>query len=130
MTPISFKSLTKPAITRDQLKAYAQASGDVNPIHLDETFAKEAGFPSVIAHGMLSMAFLGDAICLNFSPRTHRLTRFRCRFRKVIFPGDSLTCKGTVDSEEPSGLIKLNLQIENQNGELTADGDAELVSNP
>ena len=52
----------KAAITTTQLVQYAGASGDFNRIHYDEPFAKEGGFPSVIAHGMLSMAFFGQLL--------------------------------------------------------------------
>src|ERR1700749_1688324 len=55
-------SLEKPPITTTQLVQYAGASGDFNRIHYDEPFAKEGGFPSVIAHGMLSMAFFGQLL--------------------------------------------------------------------
>src|SRR5437016_14510002 len=52
--------LVKPPITQEQLRRYAEASGDSNPIHLDEEAAHHVGLDSVIAHGMLSMAFLGQ----------------------------------------------------------------------
>jgi acyl dehydratase len=120
------KPLTKPAITREQLKAYASASGDPNPIHLDETFAKEAGFPSVIAHGMLSMAFLGDHIRFNFPETHYQVQRFKVKFKKVTFPGDVLSCEGSVRKVGPDEITVI-VRTKNQKGEVTTEGEATLL---
>lgn len=122
----NLKSLTRGPLTRDQLKAYAHAALDFNPIHLEEEFAKEAGFPSVIVHGMLSMAFLGDLVLLNFPEDKFKLKRFRTRFRKVTFPGDVLTCEGKIKSISPEGVITVTISAKNQKNEVTSDGDAEI----
>ncbi len=121
------KVLTKPPITREQLRAYASSSGDGNPIHLDENFAQEAGFPSVIVHGMISMAFLGDTLQYNFPPDAFRVAKIRARFRKVTFPGDVLSCEGRVKRIEPDGRTIVGLLTRNQRGEITTDGEAEIV---
>lgn len=115
----------KPPITREQLNQYAQASGDFNPIHLDQNFAREAGFPGVIAHGMLSMAFLGDYINEHFPPSQYRLVRFKVRFKKITFPGDEISCQGTIRSVEPK-TITVILAACNQNAEETTSGEATL----
>lgn len=122
----SLQPLVKPAITREQLKEYAAASGDNNPIHLDENFAKVAGFPSVIVHGMISMAFMGDHLLFNFPPKTYRLGRVKGRFRKVTFPGDVLSCEGKVKKLLPGEGLLVSLATRNQNGEVTTDGEAEV----
>jgi len=122
----TLKSFTRGPVTREHLKAYADASLDFNPIHLDEQFAKEAGFPSVIVHGMLSMAFLGDLILYNFPESKYQLKRFRTRFRKVTFPGDVLTCEGKIKSITPEGVITVTILAKNQKNEVTSDGDAEI----
>lgn len=118
---------SKPTLTREHLKAYAEASGDHNPIHLNEAFAKEAGFKSVIAHGMLSMAFLGDYIRKNFPESQFTLKRFRVRFKKITFPGDTLTCQGTLKENPNAGELVLVLQTLNQNLEITTEGEAHLI---
>ncbi len=119
--------LAKPAITREQLHEYAEASGDKNPIHLDDTFAKEAGFPSVIVHGMLSMAFIADHVAKNFPEAEYDVKRLKTRFRKVTFPGDVLTCEGKVKLVTPEGRVVVSLSLTNQKAELTADGEAEIA---
>jgi len=117
--------LEKPEITLSQLKQYGKVSGDLNPIHFDKAFAEDAGFPSVIAHGMLSMAFLGDYLIKYFSEDEYRLVRFKTRFRKVTFPGDVLTCFGHVKEVSRSQVI-ISLGARNQNGIVTTEGEAIL----
>lgn len=121
------QQVVKPAITREQLKAYAEAAEDNNRIHLDEEFAHQAGFPSVIAHGMLSMAFLADAVAANFPPSQYRFARMRTRFRKVTFPGDVLRCEGRLKQIHEDGSLVVTISTVNQKGEVTTDGEVDLV---
>ena len=123
-TPL--KTVEKPPFTREQLKAYAPASGDFNPIHLDDEFAKQAGFPSVIVHGMLSMACLADLVAANFPPERYRLKKLKTRFRKVTFPGNSLKLEGKIKKIGPSGELIVGLAAKSENGETTADGEATV----
>jgi acyl dehydratase len=125
--PIEFRAW--PAITREQLRAYAEASGDPNRIHLDEEVARSAGLPGVIAHGMLSMAFLGERALevLRESPGLEglRLVSFSSRFKAMTFPGDVVSVGGVVKLAEPDALT-LDLQAKNQKGELTTFGSAKF----
>lgn len=117
--------LKQEPISRQQLVKYAHASGDMNPIHLDEGFAKQAGFPSVIVHGMLSMAYLADYLRMNFPEGDFELNRLKSRFRKVTFPGDVLTCEGEIKRIDENVLV-VSLWACNQAGEVTIDGEATL----
>jgi acyl dehydratase len=123
--------LIKPAITREQLSAYAEASGDHNPIHLNDDFARMAGLDGVIAHGMLSMGFLGQFVggwMTTLEGRTS-LARLKVRFSAMVKPGDVLTCNGTIKSiEQREGRTHLTLEVwaENQRGEKVTGGDAEV----
>ena len=79
-------------INRQMLKAYAEASGDFNPIHLDEEFAKSVGLPNVIAHGMLTMALAGEAVrrWMADGYSEYSIVDFTTRFTKpVIVPADT-----------------------------------------
>jgi acyl dehydratase len=118
--------MTKPPITAQQLRDYAAASGDNNPIHLDEAFAKQAGFPSVIVHGMISMAFMGDHLLSQFPEAQFRLGKIRARFRKVTFPGDTLCCEGKIKKCLEDGGYLVQLATRNQHGDVTTDGEAEV----
>jgi len=120
------KSIQRGPLERAHLLDYAEASLDFNPIHLDESFAQRAGFPSVIAHGMLSMAFMGDWIKLNFPAPFYRVDSFSCRFKKVTFPGDHLVIDGMIKKQKEHE-IHLDIKIINQKSEVTSHGEAVLV---
>lgn len=125
MTRGNPQSITRGPLSRIMLQNYAEASLDFNPIHLDDLFAQKAGFPSVIAHGMLSMAFMGDFIRLNFPRDLYRVRTFSCRFKKVVFPGDTLTVNGQ-PKKESSDSITLQISVTNQKNEITSQGEAVI----
>lgn len=82
-------------LTRTQIVQYAGASGDYNPLHTDEIYAtKIAGYPSVFAHGMLTMGLTGQAIAALAG--TESLLRFGVRFTAQVWPGDTLTVRTSV----------------------------------
>lgn len=123
----SLRTLAKPTLTTEQLREYAASSGDTNPIHLDLKVAQEAGFNSVIVHGMISMAFLADHIAYNFPKEEFTVTKFRVRFRRVTFPGDTLICEGEVRKIAPQGVVIIHNRTRNQHGDVTAEGEAHLI---
>lgn len=102
-------------VTREQIRAYAEASGDHNPIHLDDDAARAAGLPGVIAHGMLGMAQLANFV-VAYAGDHRRLRLLRCRFSGMVQPGDTITFSGQVVGEQ-DGLVQLELNAENQKGE-------------
>jgi len=116
--------LIKPPVDRTQIARYAGASGDFGPLHVDEPFARNAGFPSVLVPGMLAMGFLGE-LAVEWL-RGARLRRFSCRFVKIIWPGDVITSRGRVADRrfEEGGryVVDIELWAENQRGELVVRG--------
>ncbi|KRA24704.1 hypothetical protein ASD65_09955 [Microbacterium sp. Root61] len=86
-------SQTFGPLTRTDLVRYAGAGGDFNPIHHDEIFARSAGYPSVIAHGLLTAGIAGGALAEAVGPL--RLRRFAVRYSGQVFPGDTLTVTAT-----------------------------------
>ena len=86
-------------VTVEQIRQYAEASGDRNPIHLDESFARSAGLPGVIAHGMLTMAFANQMVTDWLGDRS-LLKSLHGRFAGMVVPGDDVTCSGTVASKD------------------------------
>ena len=98
-------------INRELLKAYADASGDQNPIHQNEEFALSVGLPNVIAHGMLTMALVGKFVT-DWAGGSSKVTHFGARFVKpVIVPADQkvdLTVSATV-SEIDGDRISITL---------------------
>jgi acyl dehydratase len=104
-------------VTVEQIRQYADASGDRNPIHLDDTFARSAGLPGVIAHGMLTMAFANQMVTDWLGDRS-LLKRLQGRFAGMVLPGDDVTCSGTVASkDEATRRVVINLVVTNQRGE-------------
>jgi acyl dehydratase len=108
---------TFPPITREQLRAYAEASGDPNPVHLDDEAAKKAGLPGIIAHGMLVAAFVARA-AEELGGR--ELATLRTRFRAMTLVGDTLSVAGT-----PKGDA-LELVATNQRGETVVTAVARF----
>jgi acyl dehydratase len=109
-------SLTKH-VTVEQIRQYAEASGDRNPIHLDESFARSAGLPGVIAHGMLTMAFANQMVTDWLGDRS-LLKRLQGRFAGMVQPGDDVTVSGTVASkDDATRRVVINLVVSNQRGE-------------
>ncbi len=119
-------------LTRTQIVQYAGASGDYNPIHTDEIFAtKVAGYPTVFAHGMLSMGMTGKMLTNYVGDG--RLTKFGVRFTRQVFPGDTLTAKATVKELRKEGgqnLVDLMVETMNQNGETVVSGTATARIDP
>ena len=88
-----FLSVTQ-TIDRDQTFRYAEASGDRNPIHVDENVAKMAGLPGIVVHGLCTMAFASRAIVDGLCGADPvRLKRLRVQFSRPVFPGQSITTK-------------------------------------
>jgi acyl dehydratase len=96
----------------EQIAAYAAASGDVNPIHLDDAFARSSGLPGLIAHGMLQMGILAVAAGQEAGGPS-RIRRLTCRFAGMVRPGDTVTF-----TAEMVGEGKLQLGAVNQRGEV------------
>ncbi|QOZ06720.1 MaoC family dehydratase [Bradyrhizobium sp. CCBAU 51765] len=114
-----------PPITRHTLALYCGASGDHNPIHVDIDFAKAAGFPDVFAHGMLVMAYLGQALTDAVPPS--RLRSFATRFVAITQLGARLTCEGTVTelfAENGERRARLALTARDDRGEVKLEGSA------
>lgn len=112
-------------VNRTHIVKYAGASGDFNPLHHDDTFAQHAGFPSVFAHGMLSMGLTGTMLT-GWLGHTN-LTRFGVRFTRQVWPGDTLTARGEViDVSEDGGqrLATIRVVTVNQDGESVVEGEA------
>jgi acyl dehydratase len=119
-------ALEKAPITTTQLVQYAGASGDFNRIHYDEPFAKEGGFPSVIAHGMLSMGFFGQLVA-DWAGGPQRVARLATRFKAVTFPGDRITISGEVVArDEAARTVELKLVAQKPDGTVTLEGAATV----
>ncbi|MEE2750270.1 MAG: SDR family NAD(P)-dependent oxidoreductase [Myxococcota bacterium] len=96
---------------------YAGASGDNNPIHVDDATAKAAGHPGIILHGLCTMAFVGQAVVEDYLGGDYgRLKRLAVRFAKPVLPGDTLTTQAWLKDSE-NGVQTLSILTTNQNGD-------------
>ena len=113
-------------LTRTQLVMYAGASGDYNPLHTDEIYTTEvAGYPTVFAHGMLTMGLTGKMLTNYVGDG--RLTKFGVRFTNQVWPGDTLTATTTVQAVRETKeeiLVDLDVKTLNQKGETVVSGYA------
>ncbi len=93
-------------IDQDQTYRYAEASGDRNPIHVDENIAKMAGLPGIIVHGLCTMAFTSKVAIDNLcAGDPTRLKRLRVRFSRPVLPGQTITTKVWADGDRDSRKV-------------------------
>ena len=113
-------------LKRTQIVQYAGASGDYNPLHTDEIFTTQvAGYPSVFAHGMLSMGLTGTMLTNYVGDGA--LKKYGVRFTNQVWPGDTLTSTATIiDIREQDGekVVDLQIQTTNQNDVAVITGNA------
>jgi acyl dehydratase len=116
-------------IDRDQTYRYRDASGDINPIHVDESFAKMAGLPGIIVHGLCTMAFTSkvmiDRLC---GGDPLRLKRLRVRFTRPVFPGQTITTRVWPDGERNGRKVYAYETVNPDGQAVIRGGIAEVQS--
>src|SRR5437764_15001132 len=128
----TFEKVLVEDLKRTQIVQYAGASGDYNPLHTDEIFAtKVAGYPTVFAHGMLTMGMTGTMLTNYVGDG--RLTKYGVRFVSQVWPGDTLTARAEVEAvreENGQHLVDLKLSTVNQDGREVLTGSATARVDP
>ena len=122
-------SIVKP-VTQQRIADYAKASGDFNPIHLDDEFAAGSQFGRTIAHGMLVAASISEMMSASFGLDWHASGRLRLRFRAPVFPGDTATAFGEVKEVhgvEPGAEVVCAVGVRKQSGEDAITGEAKVT---
>jgi acyl dehydratase len=116
-------------VTRTDIVRYQGASGDLNPIHHDEEFARSAGFPAPLSVGMFQAGLLATWATDWLGAEAVRA--FRVRFAQPVWPGDTLTCSGRVVREYVDGgepRVDVELECVRQTGEVAVRGWATFVA--
>jgi 3-hydroxybutyryl-CoA dehydratase len=122
---------TSREVTDDIIRKFADVSGDYNPIHLDEEFAKTTRFGRRIAHGMLSGAFISAVLGYEFKERKIVYLSQTMKFTAPVFLGDTVTATATVTNiREDKGIVTLETVCTNQKGETTLKGEAAVMILP
>jgi 3-hydroxybutyryl-CoA dehydratase len=118
-------------VTQEKINRYAEASGDHNPIHIDEDYARQTSLGGTVAHGMLVLAYASQAMAAAFGSDWLTGGRLDIRFRAAARPGDCLTVTGKVRAVAPAEAgdadeVTCDLLCANQNGETVLAGLAEV----
>lgn len=122
-------SITK-TITDEDIRKFADASGDHNPLHLDEEFAKNTRFGRRIAHGMLSASLISAVIARELPGEGSIYLGQTLQFIAPVFPDDTVTARVTVVSQrEDKPIMKLATVCTNQHGEVVVKGEAAVLVN-
>jgi len=114
-------------LTQDQLNAYADASGDHNPIHVDPQFAVATPFGGTIAHGMLVLAFIGEMMYAAHGGAWLASGKLRVRFKAPTRPGDTVTASADL-SKQAAGTCEYAVQCANQHGDVLVEGRATVAA--
>jgi acyl dehydratase len=105
-------------ISREQIRVYAETSGDDNPLHLDDGFARSVGFDGVIAHGMLTMGMLASCVT-RWVGEAGALVSMKAAFRATVVPGETVVAGGRVrslDRRERTATLEVWVHVERADG--------------
>lgn len=119
---------TTREVTDELVLAFAELSGDHNPIHVDEEFAAKTRFGRRIAHGMLSGAFISAVLGNEFRERKIVYLSQTMRFTAPTFIGDVITTTATVKAiRQEKGIVTLETVCSKQTGEVTLTGESMVM---
>lgn len=122
---------TSRLVTDELIRQFAEVSGDYNPIHLDDEFAKNTRFGRRIAHGMLSGAFISAVLGYEFKERKIVYLSQTMRFVAPVFIGDTVTATATVvNIREDKPVITLETICTNHDGDTLVKGEAAVMILP
>jgi acyl dehydratase len=113
-------------LTRTDIVRYQGASGDLNPIHHDDEYARSAGYPSAFSVGMLQAGMLATYITDLFGAENVR--SYSVQFREQVWPGDVLVAEGQVETIAPdTGLLAVAVTLKRLGGGIAIRGTAEVL---
>lgn len=115
-------------ITDELIRQFAEVSGDHNPLHLDDEFAKKTRFGKRIAHGMLTSSFISAVLGYKLNVRKIVYLGQTLRFKHPTFIGDTVTAKATVKQiREDKPIVTIETICENQDDVLLVEGEATIM---
>ncbi|MEE8046665.1 MAG: MaoC family dehydratase [Dehalococcoidia bacterium] len=116
-------------VTQERVDAYAEASGDHNPIHLDESYAASTQFGTRIAHGMLSLALVTEMLASEFPDTWHTGGKLKVRFSAPVFPGETVVTYGeiiSIDETDDGTVATCSIGCKKPNGTDAVAGRATV----
>lgn len=124
---VGLKEEFQVTVTEEMLKAFLQITGDVNPLHTDETFAKEKGYENRVAYGMLTASFLSTLAGVYLPGERSLIHSVESKFTKPVYAGDILTVSGQVtECNEMFSVFTMKTTIVNQKGEKVLRGKMQV----
>lgn len=125
---VGTKAIIKKTITNDDVLCFAKVTGDVNPIHVDDDFAKTTMFKERIAHGILTTGFISTLIGTKLPGKNTVYLSQNVTFKAPVKIGDTLTVIGEVtEKRDDKQILKLNTNIYNQNDKIVVEGTAVVM---
>ena len=122
-------SISKVVVQED-INMYAEASGDPNPLHLDQDFAADTHFGRIVAHGMLVLAYISEMMTQAFGRHWLEAGHLKVRFRAPVYPGDQVTTFGEVrrvSKEDGNVRLECFVGCRNKQGEEVINGEASVT---
>ncbi len=116
-------------LNQENINLYAEASGDFNPIHVDQAFASQTALGGTIAHGMLILAYISEMMTLAFKDDWLSGGKLSIRFKKPACPGDIVTASGkvnSIESKDDTLYVLCQVFCHNQKGDILILGEAEV----
>lgn len=114
-------------VTDEMIQLFAKATGDYNPIHMDEEYAKKTRFGRRIAHGMLTGGFISQVLAMKVHNEGIYLSQ-SMKFLKPVFIGDMLTAEITLTKfRHRVGVATFDTNVKNQNGDFVMKGEATIM---
>ncbi len=122
---IGYTSTHRKMITEKDIKQFAEVSGDYNPVHLDEEFARNTLFGGRIAHGVIAISLISAAVAK--LPGLVILISHSSRFLRPVRIGDTITTTAEVTGTRPDkGIVSLKTTCANQDGKRVVEGETEV----
>ena len=106
------------SVTEEMMKSFCNITGDINPLHNDEDYAKSKGHPGRVAYGMLTASLLSTLAGVYLPGRNSLIHEVKLKFAKPVYIGDTLTVEGVVEEKhDVYSLLVIKATIKNQNGD-------------
>jgi len=121
----------KKQVTQEIIKKYAQASGDMNPQHVDPEFASQTVFKGTIAHGLLTVAYISEMMANFFNDGWYSGSAMEISFHAPVRPGDTITTSGSVKTKKASvdrGIVTCKVVCTNQDNASVITGTATALA--
>lgn len=114
-------------VTEELMESFRGMTGDINPLHNDEEYAKEAGHPGKVAYGMLTASFLSTLAGVYLPGKYSLIHEVKIKFAKPVYIGDKLTVEGVVEEKhDVYRLLMIKVTIRNQAGAKVCRGSMQV----